>query len=204
VNLNWPLILFIYFVHVERRGGTRGQQSTHVDWRTKEKCTKSCEWGAAQWYQAFSLQKHWGRIISSSTVWLNSCQFGMCSLSLLPYICSRFFYLQQNYSRFMFSSCKDKIYYLIESCHMFIIYNIWNESLYICDCKNLKAVLIAEDTSQHNLLSLRIIEVEDCRELESICTIAPRTITWVPHPSKSVKYVFHVCWYHVKIDLKYV
>jgi hypothetical protein len=40
--------------------------------------------------------------------------------------------------------------------------------LYICGCKNLKAVVIAEDTSQQNLLFLRTIKVEDCHELESV------------------------------------
>ncbi|RHN65654.1 putative P-loop containing nucleoside triphosphate hydrolase, leucine-rich repeat domain, L [Medicago truncatula] len=40
------------------------------------------------------------------------------------------------------------------------------QTLHICNCKNLKSILIAEDTSQHNLLFLRTVEIRKCDELE--------------------------------------
>jgi len=42
------------------------------------------------------------------------------------------------------------------------------QTLHICKCKNLKSVLITEDTSQHNLLFLRTVEIRKCDELESV------------------------------------
>jgi len=42
------------------------------------------------------------------------------------------------------------------------------QTLHICNCKNLKSILIAEDTSQHNLLFLRNVEIRKCDELESV------------------------------------
>ncbi|CAJ2638788.1 unnamed protein product [Trifolium pratense] len=59
-----------------------------------------------------------------------------------------------------------------KSCHSMTSINLCSlpvlKSLYICGCKNLKAVLIAEDASQQNLLFLRTIKVENCHELESV------------------------------------
>ncbi|WJX36661.1 hypothetical protein P8452_24516 [Trifolium repens] len=59
-----------------------------------------------------------------------------------------------------------------KSCNSMISINLCSlpvlKRLYICGCKNLKAVVIAEDTSQQNLLFLRTIKVEDCHELESV------------------------------------
>jgi len=42
------------------------------------------------------------------------------------------------------------------------------QTLRIHKCKNLKSILIAEDTSQHNLLFLRTVEIRNCNELESV------------------------------------
>ncbi|XP_039686081.1 putative disease resistance RPP13-like protein 1 [Medicago truncatula] len=42
------------------------------------------------------------------------------------------------------------------------------QTLHICNCKSLKSILIAEDTSQHNLLFLRTVEIRKCDELESV------------------------------------